>query len=86
MAKGVPFKCLPLDFMGFYVLSGLETDKKLKEMSKRYLLTDIAKRRECIKALSISGGINIKTYTLYHPTLRKFSRNWCPEYHIFFLF
>ena len=44
--------------MGFYVLSGLETDKKLKEMSKRYLLTDIAKRRECIKALSISGGIN----------------------------
>ena len=85
MAKGVPFKCLPLDFMGFYVLSGLETDKKLKEISKRYLLTDIAKRRECIKALSISGGINIKNYTLfYHPTLQKFSRNWCPEYHIFF--
>jgi sister-chromatid-cohesion protein PDS5 len=58
LAKGVPFKCLPLDFMGFYVLSGLETDKKLKEISKRYLLTDIAKRRECIKALSISGGDN----------------------------
>ena len=46
--------------MGFYVLSGLETDKKLKEISKRYLLTDIAKRRDCIKALSISGGTNNK--------------------------
>ena len=58
--------------MGFYVLSGLETDKKLKEISKRYLLTDIAKRRECIKALSISGGINnIKNCTLfYYPTLQ----------------
>jgi len=58
LAKGVPFKCLPLDFMGFYVLCGLESDKKLKEMAKRYLINDIAKRRECIKALSFTGGEN----------------------------
>ena len=46
--------------MGFYVLCGLETDKKLKEMAKRYVMNDIAKRRECIKALSFTGGMDIK--------------------------
>ena len=42
--------------MGFYVLCGLETDKQLREMTKRYILADIVKRRDCIKALSFSGG------------------------------
>lgn len=26
--KGIPHKCLPLDFMGFYAVCGQETDKK----------------------------------------------------------
>lgn len=26
--KGIPHKCLPLDFMGFYVLGGREPDRK----------------------------------------------------------
>ena len=42
--------------MGVYALCGLESDKKLKEMAKRNLLLDIAKRRDCIKALSFTGG------------------------------
>ena len=46
--------------MGFYVLCGLETDKKLKEMAKRYVMNDINKRRECIKALTFTGGMHIK--------------------------
>lgn len=28
LGKGLPNKCLPLDFMGYYVLGGYETDKK----------------------------------------------------------
>jgi sister chromatid cohesion protein PDS5 len=27
--KGIPHKCLPLDFMGYYALGGRETDKRL---------------------------------------------------------
>lgn len=26
--KGIPHKCLPLDFMGYYVLGGRETDRR----------------------------------------------------------
>lgn len=28
LGKGLPNKCLPLDFMGYYVLVGHETDKR----------------------------------------------------------
>jgi sister-chromatid-cohesion protein PDS5 len=36
--RGVPFKCLPLDFMGIYALVGLEEDKKIKDMTKQFIL------------------------------------------------
>lgn len=26
--KGIPHKCLPLDFMGYYALGGRETEKR----------------------------------------------------------
>lgn len=28
LGKGLPNRCLPLDFMGYYALAGRETDKK----------------------------------------------------------
>lgn len=27
LSKGIPHKCLPLDFMGYYALGGRETDQ-----------------------------------------------------------
>ena len=53
MSRGIPNKCLPLDFMGFYALSALEDDKRIRNISKQCMLTDINKRREYIKGISI---------------------------------
>jgi sister chromatid cohesion protein PDS5 len=38
LIRGVPFKCLPLDFMGIYALAGLEEDRSIKEMAKQFLI------------------------------------------------
>ena len=38
LIRGVPFKCLPLDFMGIYALVGLDEDKKIKDLAKQYIL------------------------------------------------
>lgn len=54
--KGLPRKCLPLDFMGIYGLCGLETDKACLQAFKRFVLTDVVKRMDCIKSISLSGG------------------------------
>ncbi|XP_039299402.1 sister chromatid cohesion protein PDS5 homolog B [Nilaparvata lugens] len=49
--RGVPNKCLPLDFMGFYALTGLWTDKRMKALARQYMQSDINKRREYAKTL-----------------------------------
>ena len=56
LARGIPHKCLPLDFMGFYAFAGLEKDKQLRNAIKQYMVTDINKRREYIKSITMSGG------------------------------
>lgn len=56
LARGIPHKCLPLDFMGFYALAGLEEDRTLKAAIKQYMVADINKRREYIKSITMSGG------------------------------
>jgi sister-chromatid-cohesion protein PDS5 len=53
--KGIPTKCLPLDFMGFYVLAGRETDRKLMIMLKNNYETDVNHRREYVKTISTGG-------------------------------
>ncbi|XP_034943211.1 sister chromatid cohesion protein PDS5 homolog B isoform X2 [Chelonus insularis] len=53
LGTGIPNKCLPLDFMGYYALAGKETDKKLKCLLKTYMQTDINRRRDYVKALSL---------------------------------
>lgn len=50
--KGIPNKCLPLDFMGYYALGGRETDKKLAGMLKSYIETDVNRRREYVKTFA----------------------------------
>lgn len=38
--------------MGYYALGGKEQNKKLKQLLKNYMQTDINKRREYVKTLS----------------------------------
>lgn len=53
LGRGIPNKCLPLDFMGYYALAGKEQDKRLKCVLKTYMQTDINKRRDYVKTLSL---------------------------------
>jgi len=56
LGRGLPNKCLPLDFMGFYVLSGFEQDKRLKSVAKSFMILDINKRREYAKTLTMGSS------------------------------
>lgn len=56
LARGIPLKCLPLDFMGFYAMIGMEADKGLKDVTKRYMVADITARKDCIKNLTYSSA------------------------------
>ena len=92
LARGIPFKCLPLDFLGFYAMVcnflfskkivmifekwkkmitilrrihekiflyfskvGMESDKTVKEGTKRYMIGDINSRKDCIKTMTYSS-------------------------------
>jgi sister-chromatid-cohesion protein PDS5 len=50
--KGIPLKSLPLDFMGFYVLGGRETDRRLSQLLKAHIEADVNRRREFIKSFA----------------------------------
>lgn len=54
LGRGIPNKCLPLDFMGLYALAGKEQDKRLKVTFKNYMLMDISKRRDYVKTMSLN--------------------------------
>ncbi|XP_066979416.1 sister chromatid cohesion protein PDS5 homolog B-B isoform X2 [Macrobrachium rosenbergii] len=56
LARGVPNKCLPLDFMGFYALAGLEPDRQMRLAIKQYMVADICKRRDYIRSITMTGG------------------------------
>lgn len=56
LSKGLPSKCLPLDFMGYYALAGKETEHKTKQIIKTYMTTDINKRRDYVKTLTMGGS------------------------------
>jgi len=47
---------LPLDFLGFYAMVGMETDKTVKEGTKRYMIADINSRKDCIKTMTYSSS------------------------------
>jgi len=66
LARGIPNKCLPLDFMGMYALAGMEADKRLRGLTKSYMVADIGKRREYMKTLMLSGGSEKASAELPH--------------------
>jgi len=70
LARGVPIKCLPLDFMGFYALVGLEGDRNIRDVTKRAVAGDIGRRRDFVKSsgahLTCNGrdGENSQLFTV----------------------
>ena len=71
-------KSLPLDFMGFFALYGLETDKKIKAAAKSYLAYDIGKRKDYAKSIMLSqsgGGVDFLSQQL---------RSVLPDYALLF--
>lgn len=56
LSRGIPHKCLPLDFMGFYALVGYETDKQLRATARAYMVADVNRRREYIKSLLMNAS------------------------------
>ena len=56
LSRGLPNKCLPLDFMGLFALAGLEADKRLRGLAKNFMVNNINKRREYMKSVMQGGG------------------------------
>uniref|UniRef100_A0A1A9W528 Uncharacterized protein n=1 Tax=Glossina brevipalpis TaxID=37001 RepID=A0A1A9W528_9MUSC len=59
LAKDFPNKCLPVDFMGYYILSGYETDENLADQAREYFKANVNKRREYFKMLSTRNTNNL---------------------------
>ncbi|XP_073986377.1 cohesin associated factor B pds5 isoform X1 [Rhodnius prolixus] len=60
LSRGLPNKCLPLDFMGMYVLCGMESEKRLKMLHKQYMIADVTKRREYAKGLTMGSICSVE--------------------------
>jgi hypothetical protein len=41
--------------MGFYALTGLEEDKKIRAVARQYMLADVSKRRDYAKSLTLGS-------------------------------
>ena len=66
LGRGIPNKCLPLDFMGMFALAGLEADKRLRGLAKQFMVSNINKRREYMKTLTQNGGMEKASAQLPH--------------------
>lgn len=62
LSKGIPNKCLPLDFMGMYALAGREPDKRLRSVIRQFMVADVTRRRDYIKTITIGTQGNIFSY------------------------
>ncbi|ALC42216.1 pds5 [Drosophila busckii] len=54
LGRSLPRHCLPLDFMGYYALVGLEPNKKLQDQVRHYIEADVNKRREYLKTVAMT--------------------------------
>ncbi|XP_059483617.1 sister chromatid cohesion protein PDS5 homolog A-A isoform X4 [Neocloeon triangulifer] len=66
LSRRIPLKCLPLDFMGYYALAGAEPDIKLRKAIQEYMVSDIQRRRDYIKAVTLSGSVERALNQLPH--------------------
>eukprot|EP00096_Caligus_rogercresseyi_P009881 TRINITY_DN3454_c0_g1_i3.p1 TRINITY_DN3454_c0_g1~~TRINITY_DN3454_c0_g1_i3.p1 ORF type:complete len:1298 (-),score=389.78 TRINITY_DN3454_c0_g1_i3:131-4024(-) len=56
LGRGIPHKCLPLEFIGLYSLAGLDSSPSIKDMAKKYLSSDINRRRDYVKVNLLCGN------------------------------
>ncbi|XP_065343965.1 sister chromatid cohesion protein PDS5 homolog A [Cloeon dipterum] len=66
LSRRIPLKCLPLDFMGYYALAGAEPDVKIRKTIQEYMVSDIQRRRDYIKAVTLSGSVERALNQLPH--------------------
>ncbi|GBP33770.1 Sister chromatid cohesion protein PDS5 homolog B, partial [Eumeta japonica] len=57
LSKGIPNKCLPLDFMGIYALAGREPDKRIRALVRQYMHADVARRRDYVRNISVGTAV-----------------------------
>ncbi|CAH0596949.1 unnamed protein product [Chrysodeixis includens] len=53
LSKGIPNKCLPLDFMGMYALAGREPERRVRALVRQYMLADVVRRREYVRNITV---------------------------------
>ncbi|CAG9857389.1 unnamed protein product [Phyllotreta striolata] len=60
--RGLPNKCLPLDFMGYYALAGKEPENRLRSTIRNYMIADINRRRDYLKSLTMGPAHSDKAF------------------------
>ncbi|CAK1543464.1 unnamed protein product [Leptosia nina] len=66
LSKGIPNKCLPLDFMGMYALAGREPDRRVRSLIRQYMLADVVRRREYVRNITIGTKVERAVSQLPH--------------------
>lgn len=66
LSKGIPNKCLPLDFMGVYALAGREPDRRIRGVIRQYMLADVVRRREYVRNITIGTKVEKAVSQLPH--------------------
>ncbi|XP_050356035.1 sister chromatid cohesion protein PDS5 homolog B isoform X2 [Nymphalis io] len=66
LSKGIPNKCLPLDFMGMYALAGREPDRRIRGIIRQYMLADVVRRREYVRNITIGTKVERAVSQLPH--------------------
>ncbi|XP_028176870.1 sister chromatid cohesion protein PDS5 homolog B-B isoform X2 [Ostrinia furnacalis] len=66
LSKGIPNKCLPLDFMGMYALAGREPDRRIRSVIRQFMLADVVRRREYIRNITVGTKVERAVSQLPH--------------------
>ncbi|XP_050671417.1 sister chromatid cohesion protein PDS5 homolog B-B [Leptidea sinapis] len=66
LSKGIPNKCLPLDFMGMYALAGREPDRRIRGLVRQYMMADVVRRREYVRNITIGTKVERAMSQLQH--------------------
>ncbi|XP_013182149.1 PREDICTED: sister chromatid cohesion protein PDS5 homolog B [Papilio xuthus] len=66
LSKGIPNKCLPLDFMGMYALAGREPERRVRSLVRQYMLADVVRRRDYVRNITVGTKLERAVSQLPH--------------------
>lgn len=66
LSKGIPNKCLPLDFMGMYALAGREPERRLRTLVRQYMMADVVRRRDYVRSITVGTKVEQAVMQLPH--------------------